>query len=74
MHKANDLVSGGDEPQEAGDLKGFLRELLEATPRTFSTKHHIGNLALVPMRVKDGQWEPVQWSSARESDILKRYN
>jgi len=28
-----------------------------ATPRTFSTKHHIGNLALVPMVVKDGQWE-----------------
>jgi branched-chain amino acid transport system substrate-binding protein len=45
-----------------------------ATPRTFSTKHHIGNLALVPMVVKDGQWEPVQWSSQRESDILKRYN
>jgi len=45
-----------------------------ATPRTFSTKHHIGNLTLVPMVVKDGQWEPVQWTSARESDILKRYN
>jgi len=26
------------------------------------------------MMVKDGQWEPVQWSSTRESDILKRYN
>ena len=45
-----------------------------ATPRTFSTRHHIGNLSLVPMVVKDGQWEPVQWSSKRESDILKRYN
>ena len=45
-----------------------------ATPRTFSTRHHIGNLTLVPMMVKDGQWEPVQWSSTRESDILKRYN
>jgi branched-chain amino acid transport system substrate-binding protein len=45
-----------------------------ATPRTFSTKHHIGNLALVPMVVKDGQWEPVQWSSTRTSDILTRYN
>jgi branched-chain amino acid transport system substrate-binding protein len=45
-----------------------------ATARTFSTKHHIGNLTLVPMIVKDGQWEPVQWSSTRESDILKRYN
>ena len=34
-----------------------------ATPRTFSTKHHIGNLTLVPMIVKDGQWDPVPWSS-----------
>ena len=45
-----------------------------ATPRTFATKHHIGNLALVPMKITDGQWEPVQWQSSRESDILKRYN
>jgi branched-chain amino acid transport system substrate-binding protein len=45
-----------------------------ATARTFSTKHHIGNLTLVPMVVKDGQWEPVQWSSTRQSDILARYN
>jgi branched-chain amino acid transport system substrate-binding protein len=45
-----------------------------ATPRTFSTRHHIGNLALVPMVVKNGQWEPVQWSSTRQSDILNRYN
>jgi branched-chain amino acid transport system substrate-binding protein len=45
-----------------------------ATPRTFSTKHHIGNLALVPMVVKNGQWEPVQWTSTRTSDILTRYN
>jgi branched-chain amino acid transport system substrate-binding protein len=45
-----------------------------ATPRSFSTRHHIGNLALVPMIVKDGQWEPVQWTSTRASDILTRYN
>lgn len=45
-----------------------------ATPRTFSTKHHIGNLTLVPMVVKNGEWDPVQWSSTRQSDILKRYN
>jgi len=45
-----------------------------ATPRTFSTKHHIGNLTLVPMVVKDGQWEPVPWTSTRQSDILTRYN
>ena len=45
-----------------------------ATPRTFSTKHHIGNLTLVPMMVKNGEWEPLQWSSTRQSAILKRYN
>ena len=44
-----------------------------ATPRTFSTRHHIGNLALVPMMVKNGEWEPLQWSSTRQSDILSRY-
>lgn len=44
-----------------------------ATPRTFSTKHHIGNLTLVPMIVKNGAWEPIPWSSSRESDILQRY-
>jgi branched-chain amino acid transport system substrate-binding protein len=44
-----------------------------ATPRTFSTKHHIGNLSLVPMTVKGGQWEPIAWQSKRESDILSRY-
>jgi len=44
-----------------------------ATPRTFSTKHHIGNLSLVPMTVKNGQWEPVAWQSKRDSDILTRY-
>ena len=44
-----------------------------ATPRTFSTKHHIGNLTLVPLVVHGGEWEPVPWQSTRESDILKRY-
>ena len=45
-----------------------------ATSRTFSTKHHIGNLTLVPMIVAKGVWEPVGgWQSTRESDILKRY-
>ncbi len=44
-----------------------------ATPRTFSDKHHIGNLTLVPMQVKGGSWEPVQWQSKRQSDILSRY-
>lgn len=45
-----------------------------ATPRTFSTRHHIGNLTLVPMVVKNGEWEPLQWSSTRQSDILQRYH
>jgi branched-chain amino acid transport system substrate-binding protein len=44
-----------------------------ATPRTFSVKHHIGNLTLVPLIVRGGEWEPVNWQSSRESDILKRY-
>jgi len=44
-----------------------------ATPRSFTTKHHIGNLSLVPMEVKNGQWEPLNWTSSRPSDILKRY-
>ena len=44
-----------------------------ATPRTFTTKHHIGNLSLVPLVVQNGAWEPVPWQSTRESDILKRY-
>jgi branched-chain amino acid transport system substrate-binding protein len=44
-----------------------------ATPRTFSTKHHIGNLTLVPLMVHGGEWDPVNWQSSRESDILKRY-
>jgi len=44
-----------------------------ATPRTFSNKHHVGNLTLVPMQVKGGEWQPVAWTSKRESDILSRY-
>ncbi|MEP7056761.1 MAG: ABC transporter substrate-binding protein, partial [Caldimonas sp.] len=44
-----------------------------ATARTFSTKHHIGNLTLVPLIVQGGAWEPAAWQSTRESDILKRY-
>jgi branched-chain amino acid transport system substrate-binding protein len=44
-----------------------------ATARTFSSKHHIGNLQLVPMQVRAGSWEPVNWASSHQSDILKRY-
>ena len=44
-----------------------------ATPRTFTNKHHIGNLRLQAMQVKDGEWQPVAWEGKHESDILKRY-
>jgi branched-chain amino acid transport system substrate-binding protein len=44
-----------------------------ATPRTFTKKHHIGNLRLQAMQVKDGEWQPVAFKGKHESDILKRY-
>ena len=44
-----------------------------ATPRTFTTKHHIGNLRLQAMQVKSGEWQPVAFEGKHESDILKRY-
>jgi branched-chain amino acid transport system substrate-binding protein len=45
-----------------------------ASPRTFSKIHHIGNLRLQPMQVKNGEWVPVAWESKRPSDILQRYH
>jgi branched-chain amino acid transport system substrate-binding protein len=45
-----------------------------ATPRTFSKIHHIGNLRLQPMQVKNGEWVQVEWESKRPSDILQRYH
>ena len=44
-----------------------------ASPRTFTAKHHIGNLTLSPLEVRGGSWEPVQWSSTHPTEILKRY-
>jgi branched-chain amino acid transport system substrate-binding protein len=44
-----------------------------ATPRTFTKKHHIGNLRLQAMQVKNGEWMPVAFEGKHESDILKRY-
>jgi branched-chain amino acid transport system substrate-binding protein len=44
-----------------------------ATTRTFTTKHHIGNLRLQAMQVKDGEWQPVAFEGKHESEILKRY-
>jgi branched-chain amino acid transport system substrate-binding protein len=43
------------------------------SPITFTKKHHIGNLRLQAMQVKNGEWEPVAFEGKRESDILKRY-
>jgi branched-chain amino acid transport system substrate-binding protein len=44
-----------------------------ASPRTFAKIHHIGNLRLQPMQVKNGEWVQVLWESKRPSDILQRY-
>jgi branched-chain amino acid transport system substrate-binding protein len=45
-----------------------------ASPVSFSKIHHIGNLRLQPMQVKNGEWVPVAWESKRPSDILQRYH
>jgi branched-chain amino acid transport system substrate-binding protein len=42
-----------------------------ATTRTFSPEHHIGNLTLHVMQVKNGEWVPVEWEAKHPSDILK---
>jgi branched-chain amino acid transport system substrate-binding protein len=44
-----------------------------ASPRSFAKNHHIGNLRLQPMQVKNGEWVQVPWESKRPSDILQRY-
>ncbi len=53
-------------------IKGFSQSSL-ASPITFTNKHHIGNLTLTVMEVKDGQWVPIGWKPSRPSEILKRY-
>ncbi len=47
------------------------RVSMVATPRTFTSEHHIGNLTLQIMQVKNGEWVPVDWEPKRPSDILK---
>jgi branched-chain amino acid transport system substrate-binding protein len=42
-----------------------------ATPRTFTPEHHIGNLTLQIMQVKNGEWVPFDWEPKHPSDILK---
>src|SRR5260370_25464892 len=44
-----------------------------ATPGTFTPKHHIGNLHLLAVHLKNGQWVPLGWEGKHPSDILKRY-
>lgn len=51
-------------------LRGY-RVSTVATPRTFSPEHHIGNLTLHVMQVKNGEWVPVEWEPKQPSDILK---
>ena len=81
----SDMYTLADALKRAGkDLTtGKLIDALEAThgyrigaiasPITFTRKHHIGNLRLQAMQVKNGEWEPVPFEGKRESDILKRY-
>jgi len=47
------------------------RVSMVATPRTFTPEHHIGNLLIHVMQVKNGEWVPVDWEPKRPSDILK---
>jgi branched-chain amino acid transport system substrate-binding protein len=44
-----------------------------ASARAFAKNHHIGNLRLQPMQVKNGEWVQIPWEGKRPSDILKRY-
>ena len=60
------LISGLEQ------IKDFSQSSL-ASPITFTNKHHIGNLTLTVMEVKDGQWAPIGWKPSRPSEILKRY-
>jgi branched-chain amino acid transport system substrate-binding protein len=47
------------------------RVSMVATPRTFTPDHHIGNLSLQIMQVKNGEWVPFDWEAKHPSDILK---
>jgi branched-chain amino acid transport system substrate-binding protein len=81
----SDMYAVADALKRAGkDLTtDKLIDALEAThdyrvgaissPLTFTKKHHIGNLRLQAMQVKNGEWEPVPFEGKHESDILKRY-
>lgn len=47
------------------------RVSMVATPRTFTSENHIGNLRLHVMQVKNGDWVPFDWEPKHPSDILK---
>jgi branched-chain amino acid transport system substrate-binding protein len=44
-----------------------------AQPRTFTDWHHVGNLNLQMMVIKDGKWVPVSWTPGRESAVLNEF-
>lgn len=44
-----------------------------AQPRTFTNWHHIGNLNLQMMVIKNGKWVPVSWTPSRESAVLNEF-
>lgn len=44
-----------------------------ASPRTFTSKYHIGNFLLQPMVVLGGHWVPLRWTPQHPSDILKEF-
>jgi branched-chain amino acid transport system substrate-binding protein len=43
-----------------------------ATPRTFTSEHHIGNLRLQPLVILNGRWVPLSWEPSRPSDVLRK--
>ena len=58
------------------DMRLFDYALKNAEPIRLSLdqrKVKIGNLRLVAMQVKNGQWVPLSWEGKHPSDILKRY-
>jgi branched-chain amino acid transport system substrate-binding protein len=44
-----------------------------ASPRTFTKKHHIGNLNQQMMVVLGQRWVPLRFDPSRESEILERF-
>jgi branched-chain amino acid transport system substrate-binding protein len=72
MNKAGKNLTTAGLIDALENIHGYRVGLI-ASPRTFAKNHHIGNLQLQPMQVKNGEWVQVQWESKRPSDILQRY-